>query len=171
MPLTDHPNASSLLFPNVTRVTLSSTQSPRPRRHDTRGWPAAPVQRRAGPLPDAAHRLPNRVGHGLPGLAALRPPGLGYSQLPGGQRPPSQDRRLRHVKGHLQQRLLQGKWARLFHFVKLWEGARPAPFGRFCTEFICHLKTQSISSGSIFWHIRLPFFLNVFFYKYPVLKV
>lgn len=61
---------------------------------------------------DAAHRCPDRLGHGVPGITALRPPRPGNPQLSGGRGPGGQDRRLWHVPRHLQHRLLPGEWLR-----------------------------------------------------------
>lgn len=81
---------------------LPLPQGPRARCDDPCGRSATPGERRAGALPNAAHRQPDRLGHGVSGLAALRAPGPGHQELPGRSQPAGEDRRLRHVQGCLQ---------------------------------------------------------------------
>lgn len=90
---------------------LCRPQSSRPGRSYPGGDEDAPTGS-ADAASDAAHRRPDRLGHGLPGVAALRPPRPGNPQLPGGRGPGGEDRRLRHVPRHLQHRLLSGEWLR-----------------------------------------------------------
>lgn len=84
-------------------------QSSRPWRSHPGGVKDAPAGS-AHPAPDAAHRRPDRFGHGLPGIPALRPPRPGNPQLSGGGGPGGEDRRFWHVQRHLQHRLLSGEW-------------------------------------------------------------
>lgn len=84
-------------------------QGSRPRRSHPGGDQDAPAGS-AHAAADAAHRRPDRLGHGLPGLPALCPPRPGNPQLPGRGGPGGEDRRLRNVPGHLQHRLLSGEW-------------------------------------------------------------
>lgn len=84
-------------------------QSSRPWRSYPRGVEDAPAGS-AHTASDAAHCRPDRFGHGVPGITALRPPRPGNPQLSGGRGPGGQDRRLWHVPRHLQHRLLPGEW-------------------------------------------------------------
>lgn len=83
-------------------------QSSRPWRSYPGGVQDAPAGS-AHSASDAAHRRPDRLGHGLPGVTALRPPRPGNPQLSGGGGPGGQNRRLWHVPRHLQHRLLSGE--------------------------------------------------------------
>lgn len=93
-------------------------QSSRPGRSDPGGDQGASAGA-AHAASDAAHRRSDRLGHGLPGLAALRPPRPGHPKLPGGGGPGGQDRRLWNVPGHLQHGLLPGKTEESHQFFSI----------------------------------------------------
>lgn len=63
---------------SLLHLSSPSLQGPWARCHDPRGWAATPDQGGAGALADAPHRQSDRLGYGVPGLAALRAPGPGH---------------------------------------------------------------------------------------------
>lgn len=78
------------------------------RCHHLGGWPSDAEQRRTWSLSDVAHCHTDCSWHGVSVVTALCAPWPGHTQLPGRKWPPGEDRRLRHVQGHLQHGLLSG---------------------------------------------------------------
>lgn len=84
-------------------------QSPRARRHDPCRWTAPADQWRAWFFTDASHSQPDCSWDDILGISTLCSPWSGNQELPCGEWPSGENRRLWHVQGHLQHRLLQGK--------------------------------------------------------------
>lgn len=126
-------------------------QSPRARRHDP-GWRTASAdQWGAGSVPDAPYSQSDCSWDDLLGVSTLCSPWSGYQELPGGEWPSGENRRLWHVTRYLQHRLLQGKCmyfgyhqaVQCIEHIHAPQWIRPFPFWTIVTFLINNLTTTT----------------------------